>query len=152
VEKSWPKCWPGQNEGEPLARTPVNESGEGIETNYVSLIEPFDGKTGASIQIAPRLSLKLGDHEAADSSVAMRVNLTDGRSDFVISNDSGAALVQPDEKIATDAKLAMIRRDSAGSPRMLSFCNGTKLDTDMPLQRNDNCSSLQDHPQHRAKA
>jgi len=107
-----------------------HKGGEGIETNYVSLIEPFDGKTGASIQTARRLSLKQGDHEAGDSSVAMRVNLTDGRSDFIISNDSGAALVQPDEKITTDAKLAMIRRDSAGSPRMLSFCNGTKLDTD----------------------
>ena len=104
--------------------------GEGLETNYVSLIEPFDGKSGAVIQRASRLSLKQDDHEAGDSSVAMRVDLTDGQSDLIISNDSGATLVQRGEKITTDANLAMIRRDSAGSARMLSFCNGTKLDTD----------------------
>jgi hypothetical protein len=104
--------------------------GEGLETNYVSLIEPFDGKTGAAIQRASRLALKQGDHDAGDSSVALRVILTDGQSDFVISNDSDATLVQPYEKITTDAKLVMIRRDSAGAPRMLCFCNGTKLDTD----------------------
>ncbi len=102
--------------------------GEGLQTNYVSLIEPFDGKTGAVIQRASRLALKQGDHDAEDSSVALRVNLTDGRSDLIISDDGGAALVQPDERVTTDAKLAVIRRDSAGSPRMLSFCNGTKFE------------------------
>ena len=106
-----------------------HRGGDGIETNYVSLIEPFAGKSGAAIQRANRLSLKQGDHEAGDSSVAMRVNLTDGRSDLIISSDSAATVVQPDEQITTDAALALIRRDSAGSPQMLSFCNGTKLDT-----------------------
>jgi hypothetical protein len=107
-----------------------HRGGEGLETNYVSLIEPFDGKSGASIQAARRVSLKRGDHEVGDSSVAMRVNLIDGRSDLIISNVSGAAIVQEDEKITTDAKLAMIRRDSGGSGLMLNFCDGTKFDGD----------------------
>ncbi|HWB53565.1 MAG TPA: heparinase II/III family protein [Tepidisphaeraceae bacterium] len=104
--------------------------GEGLETNYVNLIEPFDGKTGAAVKDASRLMLKQGDHDAGDSSVALHVNLADGRNDLLISDDSDAAVVQPDEKVTTDAKLAMLRRDSAGLPQMLSFCNGTEFDTD----------------------
>lgn len=102
--------------------------GEGLQTNYVSLIEPFDGKTGPAIKDARRLPLKQGDHIAPDSSVAMRINLIDGRSDLVISNDADAAVVQPDQKITTDAKLTMLRRDSAGAPLMLVFCDGTKFE------------------------
>jgi hypothetical protein len=115
-----------------VPRVMVRHKGdEGIETNYVSLIEPFDAKSGAAIKTASRLAMKNGDQDAGDSSVAMRVSLSDGRSDLIISNDSaGATLAQPDEKIITDAQLAMIRRDASGSPRMLSFCNGTKFQAD----------------------
>jgi oligo-alginate lyase len=113
-----------------MVRHAGGEGQGGIETNYVSLMDPFDGKTGAAIHTSRRLALKQGDHDAGDSKVALRVNLTDGRSDLLISNDSGALMVQPDEKVATDARLVMIRRDSTGAPVMLSFCNGTKLDTD----------------------
>lgn len=113
-----------------VPRVMVQHKGsEGLSTNYVSLIEPFDGKTGAAIKEASRLDLKQGDHDAGDSSMALRVNLTDGNRDLVISDDSGTTVVQPDEQVTTDAKLALIRRDSTGLPRLLSFCNGTKFDT-----------------------
>ena len=78
-----------------------HQGSEGLETNYVSLIEPFNGKTGRGNQNERpgRLSLKQGVHDASgDLAVAIRVDLTDGRSDLIISSDSGVAFVQPDEK------------------------------------------------------
>src|SRR5207249_2607475 len=57
-----------------------------IETTFVSIIEPYDGQSGPLMKSSRRLPIK----NAADSSVALAIELSDGRSDNLVINDSDA--------------------------------------------------------------
>jgi len=95
-----------------------------LTTTFVSLIEPYDGKTGPLIKQARRLPVQHTGGDASDSSVAMRIDLADGRSDLLVSNDVSETTTEPHDNIVTDARLLFVRRDHTGHPIMISICDG----------------------------
>jgi len=98
-----------------------------LATTFVSLIEPYDGKAGPLIKKAVRLSLQQKRGDAPDSAVAMQIDLADGRSDLVVSNDVAEAVTEPLHGIVTDSRLCLIRRDGEGRVAMISVCDGKWL-------------------------
>jgi hypothetical protein len=98
-----------------------------LETTFVSVIEPYDQKTGHLIKAARRLGLKQGEKDAGDSSVALALELADGKSDVWVSNGSAGTVAQGELHFSTDARLAMVRRDTGGRPMLVSICQGSKL-------------------------
>ena len=55
------------------------------------------------------------------------LELIDGRSDVIVSNDTGGAVTLAEVGLTTDAKLALIRRDAQQRPTMISLCGGQKV-------------------------
>jgi hypothetical protein len=87
-----------------------------LATMFVSLIEPFDGKTGPLVKKSRRLEVK----GAGDSACAVEVEHAAGK-DVLISSESGIAM-QEDLHLATDGRLALVRFDPAGAVRTLCLC------------------------------
>jgi oligo-alginate lyase len=92
----------------------------GSDSTFVTIVEPFSGDKPL-IAKSTRLPM------ASDSSVALLLELTDGRSDIVVSNDTGAAVTLAEVGLTTDAKLVMVRRDAQQRPTMIALCGGQKL-------------------------
>jgi oligo-alginate lyase len=92
----------------------------GGESTFVSIIEPFSGEK-------PLISKSRRVPMATDSSVALVLDLADGRSDMLLSNDTGAAVAIAELGLTTDAKFAMVRRDAQQRPTMISLCGGKTL-------------------------
>lgn len=92
----------------------------GGESTFVTIVEPFSGEKPL---IAKTTRLPL----ASDSSVALLLELTDGRSDVLVSNDTGGAVTIDKLGLTTDAKLAWVRRDAQQRPTMIALCGGKIL-------------------------
>ncbi|MGB7160606.1 MAG: heparinase II/III family protein [Tepidisphaeraceae bacterium] len=92
----------------------------GGESTFVTIVEPFTGERPL-IAKATRLPL------AQDSSVALLLELTDGRSDVLVSNDTGGAVTLAELGLTTDAKLCLVRRDAQQRPMMIVLCGGRTL-------------------------
>jgi hypothetical protein len=104
----------------------------GGESTFVTIVEPF---TGDKPLIAKSTRLPMASH----SSVALLLELTDGRSDVLVSNDTGGAATIDGVGLTTDAKLVFVRRDAKGRPTMIALCGGQKLqmgkaNIDLPKQ------------------
>ena len=93
---------------------------EGGESTFVTIVEPYSGDKPL-IAKARRLAMP------NDSSVALLLELADGRSDVLVSNDTGGAVILADVGLATDAKLVLVRRDAQQRPTMISLGSGRKL-------------------------
>jgi len=92
----------------------------GGESTFVTVVEPFSGEKPL-ITKSRRVSM------ATDSLVALVLDLADGRSDVLVSNDTGAPMTLADVEMTTDAKLVLVRRDAQQRPTMISLCGGQKL-------------------------
>jgi hypothetical protein len=106
---------------------PTTSNEAPLETTFVSLIEPYDATIGPLIKSSRRLALRGGDGESSDRSVALEIDLADGRRDLWISNPDPAPVSQADAGIVTDARLALVRREAHGRPVMISLCAGSSL-------------------------
>lgn len=94
----------------------------GLESHFVSVIEPFEKESAiASIKRA-----RLGEEStiASDSRVKLEVKLSDGRRDMIMFNPAG---VQNEGGVSTDAKLSLVRESAAGKAEMIALCNGTHV-------------------------
>jgi hypothetical protein len=92
----------------------------GGESTFVTIVEPYSGEK-ALIAKATRVPM------ASESSVALVLDLTDGRSDVIVGNDTGGAVTLADLGLTTDAKLVLVRRDAQQRPTMISMCGGKTL-------------------------
>jgi hypothetical protein len=92
----------------------------GGESTFVTIVEPFSGERPL-IAKSTRLPM------ASDSSVALLLELTDRRSDVLVSNDTGGAVTIAEIGLTTDAKLVLVRRDAQQRPTMIALCGGQKL-------------------------
>ena len=92
----------------------------GGESTFVSIVEPYSGEKPL-IAKSKRVPL------ASDSSVALVLDLSDGRSDVLVSNDTGAVVTLDGLDLITDAKLVLIRRDAQQRPTMITMCGGRKV-------------------------
>jgi hypothetical protein len=93
-----------------------------FSSTFVNLIQPF-GPGDAAIKSARRLALE----PACDANVALAVDLRDGRRDLIVSTDAAGTFTQGDEKLTTDARFAILRRDANGKPLMIALCQGKSL-------------------------
>jgi len=100
-------------------RTNPSASTADFTSTFVSLIEPF-GPGEAPIRSARRLPVQ----PATDANVALAVDLRDGRRDLIISTDLAGTVTLPDEKLSTDARFAVLRREANGKPVTLTLCQG----------------------------
>jgi len=99
----------------------------GGESTFVTLIEPHDGGKPL-IAKSTRVPLTVDGVDAPDSHVALAIELTDGRTDVLVSADAaGKRLVQPDAGLTSDAQLCHVRRDVDGQPNVIAVCKGTML-------------------------
>jgi hypothetical protein len=92
----------------------------GGESTFVTVIEPYS-RDKPLIAKSTRIPM------ASDSSVALLLDLTDGRSDVLLSNDTGGGVTLADLGLTTDAKFVMVRRDAQKRPTMIALCGGQKL-------------------------
>ena len=92
----------------------------GGESTFVTIVEPCSGEK-------PLIAKSTRMPMASDSSVALVLELTDGRSDVLVSNDTGGAVTIESLGLATDAKLVLVRRDAQQRPTMISMCGGKTL-------------------------
>jgi hypothetical protein len=104
-----------------------SSSASDFSSTFVNLIEPF-GPGDAPVKSSRRLTLE----PASDANVALAVHLRDGRRDLIVSTDAAAAaaaaaagtVAQADEKLTTDARFAVLRRDADGKPLTITLCQG----------------------------
>jgi hypothetical protein len=94
-------------------------------STFVSLIEPF-GPGESPIKMSRRLALQ----PPADANVALAVDLRDGRRDLLLSTDAAGTVTLPEEKLTTDARFAVLRRDANGKPLTLTLCQGKSFSAD----------------------
>jgi hypothetical protein len=92
----------------------------GGDSTFVTIVEPYAGEK-------PLIAKSTRVAMANDSSVALLLELSDGRSDVIVSNDTGGAVTLADVGLTTDAKLVQIRRDAQQRPTMISLCGGQKV-------------------------
>ena len=92
----------------------------GGESTFVTIVEPYSGEK-------PLIAKAIRVPMATDSSVALVLELTDGRSDVLVSNDTGGAVTIESLALTTDAKLVLIRRDAQQRPAMMAMCGGKTL-------------------------
>jgi hypothetical protein len=90
-----------------------------FSSTFVSLIEPF-GPGESPIKSSHRLALQ----PPADANVALSVDLRDGRRDLLVSTDAPGTVTQSDEKLSTDARFAVLRRDANGKPVTITLSQG----------------------------
>jgi hypothetical protein len=116
----------------------------GGESTFVTLVEPHNGAKPL-IAKSERLPLTIDAADAPDTSVALHVKLTDGRSDVLVSSDTpGKQLVQADLKLRTDARLCHIRRSANGRASVITICHGRSLEIgEMKLTLNDGADFVQ---------
>ncbi len=97
-----------------------------LSTTFVSLIEPFDGKTGPVVKKSRRLVVK-AEGAVVDSACAVEIEHAEGK-DLLISSEGGM-VTQQDVHLVTDARLALVRFDRKGRARMICLCGGVELAT-----------------------
>ena len=85
-------------------------------STFVSIIEPYEKKTGPLIKSMRRLPLQ------SDSSVALQIELADGSTDLIISKDSTETISATN--LSTDATLCHLRRSTSGDVMQISITNG----------------------------
>lgn len=92
----------------------------GGDSTFVTILEPYSGEKSL-IAKSTRIPM------ASDASVALLLELTDGRSDLLLSNDTGGPVTLDELELTTDAKLVLVRRDGQQRPTMIALCRGQKL-------------------------
>ncbi len=98
-----------------------SRTGEALESQFVNVLEPYDGKP--FIQSVRRLDVQ---HSAADSSiVAVAVELADGTTDIHINCEKPTS-VRVEGGIEFDGQIAMIRLVN-GKPIAMRMANATRL-------------------------
>jgi hypothetical protein len=91
----------------------------GGDSTFVTIVEPYAGEKPL-ITKSKRIAM------SNDSSVALLLELSDGRSDVIVSNDTGGPVTIAEVGLRTDAKLVHVRRDAQQRPTMISLCGGQK--------------------------
>jgi hypothetical protein len=113
------------NEEAWVPRVMTRRTSVGAGTTFVSVIEPF-GPGDPVIRSAKRIGATT--KPSADESVCVEVQLADGRSDLLVSNDTLAASIEvPELKLSTDARFAVVRRDAAGKPESIAIAGGKSM-------------------------
>jgi len=124
----------GQDEWIPrvMVRRTNDAGSEPLASNFVGVIEPYEGKSN----IAAIRRLPLFDEHGAqchDGYVALEIELCDGRRDLVVAADvenpmpGGAVLVQPDWQFRSDAELCHVRRAACVKLVRLAACRGSEV-------------------------
>ena len=119
----------------PRAMTRRQAAEEGLASTFVSVIEPYAGRS----KIAGIRCVELTDEKGAklpEPSVAVEVKLEDGRRDLLVSlgeegpggvrvrREEPPTAVQADWEAWLEAELAFIRVDAAGAVRRIGMCGG----------------------------
>ncbi|MCP4644610.1 MAG: hypothetical protein GY851_29470 [bacterium] len=105
-------------EGQPLAST------------FVAVVEPYG--TARVVQSIRRVNVLAPDGSVLpDSHVGLVITLTDGREDLILIRDhqdaATAEALLGDAPLQTDAELALVRLDGAGSAAYAALANGSNL-------------------------
>jgi oligo-alginate lyase len=100
-----------------------------LSSTFVSVLEPFE--TNSQIRTISRLPLVTTNGPAADSNVALKVELANGGHDIIIAADPSAPagmLTQRDFRIELRGEFCLLRFDASGRLVHGALCNCVSMD------------------------